>query len=154
VYGVCLKYLEDRDAAKDAVMQIFEKLLNQLPGPEIINFKTWLFVVTKNHCLMAIRSDKGIRERALEYNNNALVFMETAASLHPDNAAIDDKNLDALKKCIDELKSEQQACVALFYLQEKCYKEIIDLLKMDMKKVKSHIQNGKRNLKICMEKRA
>jgi RNA polymerase sigma-70 factor (ECF subfamily) len=57
-----------------------------------------------------------------------------------------------LEKCIETLGDEQKQCVKLFYLQEKCYKEITESTGFDMNKVKSYIQNGKRNLKICMEK--
>jgi RNA polymerase sigma-70 factor (ECF subfamily) len=41
----------------------------------------------------------------------------------------------------------------LFYLEQKCYKDIADLTGYDLNKVKSAIQNGKRNLKICMERK-
>ena len=80
--------------------------------------------------------------------------MESSYEMHHNNESVLDHEMEALKKCIEELKSEQKQCVTLFYLEEKCYQEIADELNFDLKKVKSHIQNGKRNLKICLEQNA
>ncbi len=154
VYGVCLKYLKDRDVSQDAAMQIFEKLITELPKRKIENFKPWLHVITRNHCLMYLRSEKtrtSIEERIAESQE---FFMESSYDLHPNNEQVLDNDLESLKKCIDELKLEQKECVKLFYLEEKCYQEIADETKYELKKVKSFIQNGKRNLKICMEQHA
>jgi RNA polymerase sigma-70 factor (ECF subfamily) len=150
VYGVCLKYFEDRDEAKDGVMQIFEKLVTELPKHKISNFKAWLYVLTKNFCLMEIRSRKSKSKNFDRWQKDQEHFMESSFEWHP----IDEENIklsEALKECIDKLKHDQQSCIQLFYYEDKCYQEISETLKMDEKKVKSHLQNGKRNLKICLE---
>ena len=149
IYGVALKYLESRDEAKDAVMQIFEKLVADLPQQEVRNFKSWLYVLTKNHCLMQIRSQKSAAGR-LEGYKIEHEFMESEEELHP----IDKEEHsveDALKKCIEQLKNEQKQCIKLFYYEKRCYQEIAEELRIDEKKVKSYLQNGKRNLRICLE---
>jgi len=151
VYGVCLKYLKDRDDGQDAVMQIFEKLIVELPKREIENFKPWLHVIAKNHCLMQLRSEKSKTRRQEKIYESDAVFMENSYELHHNNEQVVEQDLEALKKCIEQLKTEQKECVRLFYLQEKCYQEIVEETNFELKKVKSHIQNGKRNLKICME---
>jgi RNA polymerase sigma-70 factor (ECF subfamily) len=151
VYGVALKYFQDREEAKDAVMQIFEKLISDLPGHEVRNFKSWLYVLTKNYCLMQIRSKKSTEGRMEGYKIEQQ-FMESEPELHPldkEEASVE----EALKKCIEQLKAEQKQCIQLFYYQKLCYQEIADKLKMNEKKVKSYLQNGKRNLKICLEKK-
>jgi len=149
VYGVSLKYYGDRDDAQDAVMQIFEKLIIDLPRHTVQTFKSWLYVLTKNHCLMEIRSRKSA-DRRLEGLKIEQEFMESEAELHPLDR--EDHSLeDALKVCVDTLKSEQKQCIELFYYQKLCYQEIAVQLKMEEKKVKSYLQNGKRNLKICLE---
>ncbi len=151
VYGVCLKYLKDRELSQDATMQIFEKLMVELPKREVENFKPWLHVMSKNHCLMQLRAQKSKLEREGKLWKEQEEFMENCFELHPNNEEALEKNLDKMKKCIDQLKTEQKKCVSLFYLDEKCYQEISDQLQLELKKVKSYIQNGKRNLKICME---
>ncbi len=150
VYGVCLKYLKDRDEAKDEVINIFEKLVSDVCNHEIANFKSWLYAVTKNHCLMAIRSRKTEAGRTSIMLNDPLYFMENNEELHPidRNEGLDEQHLS---DCIEKLKEEQRQCIRLFYYDNKCYNEISDLLKIDEKKVKSYLQNGKRNLKICLE---
>jgi RNA polymerase sigma-70 factor (ECF subfamily) len=149
VYGVALKYLSDRTDAQDAVMHLFEKLITELPKHEVSNFKSWLYVMTKNHCFMEIRSRKSAGKR-LEGLKTEQDFMESGVEMHPIDR--EDRSIeDALKECIDKLKSEQKACIELFYYEKKCYREIADQLSMDEKKVKSFLQNGKRNLKICLE---
>jgi RNA polymerase sigma factor (sigma-70 family) len=147
VYGVCLKYLKDRDEAKDAVMQLFEKLITTLLNHEVENFKSWLYVTARNHCLMQLRAQKG--KRTEEFSPQ---LMENQFLLHLEEEPEMEQNLSKLEKCIDELTSDQQQCVRLFYLQEKCYKDITGLTGFDLNKVKSYIQNGKRNLKMCMER--
>jgi len=151
VYGVCLKYLRDRETSKDATMQIFEKLMVELPKRQVENFKPWLHVITKNYCLMQIRAEKSKSMQQEKMLENQDLFMESSYELHHNNEPALDWDLEALKKCIEELKAEQKECVKLFYLEERCYQEIADALNVELKKVKSYIQNGKRNLKICME---
>ena len=147
VYGVCLNYLKDRDDAKDAVMQVFEKLIETLLNHQVENFKSWLYVIARNHCLMQLRARKG--KRMEEFSPQ---LMENEFLLHLEEEPDMEQNLTKLERCIGELVTDQQQCVRLFYLQEKCYKDITSLTGLDLNKVKSYIQNGKRNLKICMEK--
>lgn len=149
VYGVSLKYFKDRDEAQDAVMNIFEKLVTDLPKHEVQNFKSWLYVLTKNHCLMEIRSKKS-SDRRLEGLKIEQEFMESEYNMHPIDRE-EEVLSDALKECIEKLKSEQKQCIELFYYKKLCYQEVAEKLNMDEKKVKSYLQNGKRNLKICLE---
>lgn len=149
VYGVSLKYLESREDARDAVMQIFEKLISDLPGQEIRNFKSWLYVLAKNFCLMQIRSQKSADGRLQGYKFEQ-EFMESGSELHPMDR--EDPSAEAdLQRCMEKLKKEQKQCIELFYYQNRCYQEIAEQLGIDEKKVKSFLQNGKRNLKICLE---
>ncbi len=152
VYGVCIKYLKDRDESKDAVMQIFEKLITELPKQKIENFRNWLHVVTKNYCLMQIRLQKSKDEKLKEWINDKKVFMENDPDLHPIDS--DEKDMDEdLNKCIELLKIEQKECIKQFYFGNRCYNEIAANLGLDEKKVKSYLQNGKRNLKLCLEEK-
>lgn len=149
VYGVCLKYLNNRDESKDAVSKIFEILITEIPKFDIQNFKSWLYVVTKNYCLMEIRKRKTEKKRLQEYSEEN--FMESTEILHPIDEAPESNLENELKSCIEKLKQEQQECILMFYYEKKCYKEISDKLNIEQGKVKSFIQNGKRNLKICLE---
>ena len=154
VYGVCLKYLKEREEAKDGVMQIFEKLIIEIPKYNIENFRSWLHVVTKNYCLMQLRSGKSEKEKFSEWLNDPSVFMETVTDLHPLDEDEDSKSVDrALEDCIERLKDVQRMCIRQFYFENRCYNEISVNLGLDEKKVKSHLQNGKRNLKICLEEK-
>jgi RNA polymerase sigma-70 factor (ECF subfamily) len=60
---------------------------------------------------------------------------------------------DLLEEAIQELSEEQKLCVNLFYLQKKSYQQITDRTGFTLMQVKSYIQNGKRNLKIILEKK-
>lgn len=151
IYGVSLKYFANRDDAQDAVMQIFEKLITDLPRHEVQNFKSWLYVLTKNHCLMEIRSRKSA-EKQLDGLKTEMEFMESGEDLHPIDR--EEQSIgDALKDCIDKLKLEQKQCIELFYFDKLCYQEIAKKLNLEEKKVKSYLQNGKRNLRICLEEK-
>ncbi len=149
VYGVCLKYLKEREAAKDMTMQVFEKLLLRLEDQEIKNFKSWLHVLTKNECLMLLRKQSSQNEKAQIVNGTD--FMELSIATHHEDEALDE-DVEKLGTCIDRLNEEQQQCIKLFYLDKKCYQEVCDQTGYDMKKVKSYLQNGRRNLKLCIEK--
>ncbi|SDE14786.1 RNA polymerase sigma-70 factor, ECF subfamily [Mucilaginibacter pineti] len=145
VYGVCLKYLKDEEAAKDAVMGIFEELVIKVKQHEINTFRSWLYVLARNYCLMQLRSAKKMELVNLDD------VMEFTPLLHPE-----DNNREevykALERCIDKLTGGQKQSIDLFYLKEKCYKEIADVTGFSLNEVKSYIQNGKRNLKICLDK--
>ena len=157
VFGTCLKYLKDRDDAKDAVMQVFEKLNETLLKHEVTHFKSWLYISTRNYCLMQLRARKGkfvsrSFSEGWETKEISPNLMESDYVLHLEEAPEMERNLSKLEKCIEELVEDQKRCVKLFFLQEKCYKEITGITGCDLNKVKSYIQNGKRNLKICMER--
>lgn len=150
IYGVCLKYLKNKDDAQDAVMQVFEKLIGDVNRFEIKNFKSWLYVYTRNLSLMKIRASKGgLSIKDIETLEES---MENELSVHPtdDENNLED-NLQALEKCIETLIKEQKECVSLFFLKEMSYKQIVEQTGFEINKVKSYLQNGKRNLKICME---
>lgn len=152
VYGVCLKHLKNKEESQDAVMQVFEKLTESLKKHEVENFKSWLYVLSKNHCLMKLRSKKYQSERtAMDISE---VSMENTLMMHHNNEPPLEDDLGRLEKCIEELHIEQKQCVQLFYLESKSYKEIEVLTRFELKKVKSYIQNGKRNLKNCMERKS
>lgn len=150
VYGVALKYLKSRDEAQDTTMQVFEQLVEKVIKHDIDNFKRWLHVLTRNHCLMKLRSAKG---KALQHSVDiSSIHMENEQLLHhDDNEPKLEEQITKLERCIQKLKSEQKQCVELFYLEQKPYKEIEERTALSLKKVKSYIQNGKRNLKICIE---
>jgi RNA polymerase sigma-70 factor (ECF subfamily) len=150
VYGLCLKYLQNRDDAGDAVMQIFEKLITEVERHEIQNFKSWLYVLAKNFCLMKIRSER-TKDRKMEvWAGEQEKYVEYSNELHPIDSGDSDEN-KALAECIEKLKAEQKDCIRLFYYQNWSYRQIAEILHVEEKKVKSHLQNAKRNLKICLE---
>jgi RNA polymerase sigma-70 factor (ECF subfamily) len=148
VYGVCLRYF-DEEASKDAVMQIFEELITKLKQHEVQNFKSWLHVLTRNYCLMRLRSQKTKEGRTVSLDG--FPVMENDSFVHHENGMNVESHLQDMEKCMDTLPEEQKRSVDLFYLKEKSYREVADMTGYDMNKVKSYIQNGKRNLKICME---
>lgn len=142
VLGSCLKYLKNMDLAEDITMTIFEKLFDKLLTHEVNYFKGWIHTLTRNECLMLLRK-KRIPES--EINNDLLQSEETDSN----NEQLQ-MDIKKLKSALKELKSDQEACVRLFYIEGYCYQEIAEELKMDFKKVKSNIQNGKRNLRIAL----
>ena len=148
VYGVCLKYFKEPEEAKDAVINIFEELVTKLKKYEVNNFKNWLYQLAKNHCLMKIRSSKS------QPVTVDIDIMHLGGNNHLDNVTWKEEQLNGMENCIEQLPAEQKQAIRLFYLKEKCYKEIADLTETDISKVRSFIQNGRRNLKICMEKQA
>lgn len=152
VYGVCLKYLKNREEAMDAVMQIFEKLITEVPRQKIKSFRNWLHVVARNYCLMQLRSQKSLEEKHNEWKNDTIIFMENDLSMHPIDGV--ESNMEKeLDDCIRNLKNDQKKCIHQFYFENKCYAEIALNMGLDEKNVKSHLQNAKRNLKICLEEK-
>lgn len=150
VYGVCLKYLQNESDAQDAVMQVFEELVEKAKHHEVQQFKGWLYVCTKNHCLMRLRKEgKNI------FVSMDPVFMQSDENKHlSDEAWLHDKEamLNGMHHCLESLPAPQKQCIELFYLQGKSYKEIAALNREEVGKIRSNIQNGRRNLKLCMEK--
>ena len=145
VYGVCMKYYRNTENAKDSTMQIFEKLLDDIPKHEIQYFKAWLYRVAQNHCLMQLRSKKlpMVSFDVLQENSGGMEYEE---SLHPMEAK--EELLIKMEEAMTELNEEQRKCLELFYINKKTYTEIETITGFTFMQVKSHIQNGKRNLKI------
>jgi RNA polymerase sigma factor (sigma-70 family) len=149
VYGVCLKYLKEPEDAQDSVMSIFEELVTKLQKHEVDNFKSWLYTLAKNHCLMRLRSEK--KKGTVKIADD---LMQSEENLHLQDVLEKEANFKHLEYCMAQLANEQRQVIELFYLQGKCYNEIAAQTGMDWNHVRSFIQNGRRNLKICMENQA
>jgi RNA polymerase sigma factor (sigma-70 family) len=145
--GVCMKYLKNEEEAKDSVQQVFLKAINELQKYKVDYFKSWIYMVAKNHCLMQLRNKgrytTGIDDRV----------MAAQDEITDKNHFIEkDIALNNMAAALLELNKDQQVCITLFYLEKKSYQEIAAHTQFTLMQVKSHIQNGKRNLKLLMEK--
>ncbi|MGD1844132.1 MAG: RNA polymerase sigma factor [Salibacteraceae bacterium] len=150
LFGLCLKYLENEAEAKDAVLQLFEKLVKELHRHEVQNFRSWVFQVARNQCLMALREQKSKRkkqERLEAEMQQSPAFGDGIAE-----AEAREQSLNQLESAMQQLKPPQRECIDLFYLQKKCYTEVAEITGYSLKQVKSYLQNGKRNLRIFMTK--
>jgi RNA polymerase sigma-70 factor (ECF subfamily) len=147
LFGVCMKYLKNEEEAKDAVQQVFLKVINELQKYEVTWFKSWIYMVAKNHCLMKLR-DKG--KYTYEINEQVLAAPHDSNDLK--EVEEKDKTLDKMAEALKGLNKEQQLCVTLFYLEKKSYQQVADQTGYSLMQVKSHIQNGKRNLKLQLER--
>lgn len=148
LFGVCLKYLKNEEEAKDAVQQIFLKVLTEAERHNVDFFKSWLYTVAKNYCLMRLREQQGKGWKELTDN---------LAPRHEDLKKLDLLEDEAtyafLEQALQELPPEQQHCIILFYLQKKSYQQISAQTGFSLLQVKSYIQNGKRNLRLAIEKK-
>lgn len=150
VFGLCMKYFADEDQAADAVTNIFTKLFDDLLKHKVEYFKSWLYTYSKNHCLMQLRSAKSNLRKSLDYSADFKVSMENSEEEHH-NANKREQEYALLEQALTGLSDEQRVCIELFYLKDKSYVQITEITGHDLNKVKSYIQNGKRNLKIMLE---
>lgn len=144
LYGVAMKYLKNDAEAQDAVQQMFLKTITELKRYRVTYFKTWLYTVVKNHCLLLLRNKNNTLQLGDEL---PLLAEETDFFALQHN----EKTLTAIELCLPLLNKEQGTCLTLFYLQQKSYQEVSSITNYSMLEVKSYIQNGKRNLKILVE---
>jgi RNA polymerase sigma-70 factor (ECF subfamily) len=150
LFGVCMKYLKNEEEAKDAVQQIFLKALTEIPKYKIDYFKSWIYTIARNLCLMKLR-DKG--KQTVEINDK----MSLTQSEEEENKQLfhqmKDREFTLMNEALHELTAEQKTCIEEFYLAQKTYQQIADKTGFNYMQVKSYIQNGKRNLKILLQKR-
>ena len=144
--GVCMKYLKNEEAAKDAVQQVFFKVIQELQRYRVQYFKSWLYLVARNHCLMQLRK-QGIKN-IKEIDEN--IFEEDHAL---QQITEKEKLLSLVEVSMNELNNDQKTCIILFYLDKKSYQQISEQTGFNLMQVKSYIQNGKRNLKLLVEKK-
>jgi RNA polymerase sigma-70 factor (ECF subfamily) len=145
VYGLCLKYLRQIEDAEDAVINLYEELSLKIHRYQIDNFKTWLYSTAKNHCLQILRKEKN---RFFEEND--VRDMESDEFEHLIDVEDDKEKEDALNYCLETLSEEQRQCIVLFFFEDYSYADIVEKSGFELSKVKSYIQNGKRNLRICI----
>ncbi|MGH7599503.1 MAG: RNA polymerase sigma factor [bacterium] len=153
-YTVCLKYLKNQEDCRDAVLEIFAGIVEDLKYRDILDFKSWLYIVAKNHCLMKVRQNAS--RKAVSQKSDG---MEDLADENAEGKILDqiDEELlmEEIATALNQLDEAQRTCLILFYFEEKSYHEIAQITKLDLKQVKSHLQNGKRNLKkILLQRRA
>ena len=162
VYGVCLQYLRDGGRAEDAAMDIYEQLHVKLREHAVDHFRPWLYRLARNHCLMILRRSASHLSRdstsVPTYGGADVGDMQIGDVLHQDGDDGDDvlvreRNLDALEACRGELSADQAACIRRFYLEGASYQAIAEERGVPVGKVRSHLQNGRRNLKKCVERK-
>ncbi len=146
IMGTCVKYLKDAEKAADAAADIYTELVEKLLKYEVDQPKAWLYMLTKNHCLQKLRKEKTHRET--EFSEE---FMQSADDFNLDDIREKENLLNTMHDCIEQLRDEQQQTITLFYLEKKCYQEIAQATGLEWNQVRSHIQNGRRNLKNCMD---
>lgn len=150
---LCMKYLKNRTDSEDAAMDIFEILIKDLKHHDVQNFKAWLFTVIRNYCFKRLKARQRQKDKEREFSKNDESFMESGLNQDLESESdIIQRNIGKLQEAMNSLKSEQKECIELFYLKEKSYKEVEETTGYDIKKVKSYIQNGKRNLAIYFNK--
>ena len=152
VFLVSMKYLKNEDESKDSAMQIFEKLFKDLKNHKVDNFKSWLYMVTRNHCLMHLRKQQTNLKNQQELKKDSESFMENDMNSHLMGNDVTEKKIETVQDAVSQLNKEQQECVKFFYIDGKSYSEIAEITNYPIKKVKSYIQNGKRNLKNILTK--
>lgn len=145
IYGVCLKYYKNSTEAKDAASEVYLLLLRRTKGKEIDNWKPWLYTVVKNYCLEQLRSRSNKLPKQLAADT---VYSEEV--YHPTSES-NEAEVQKLESCIEGLEADQQSCIRMFYLEKRSYQELSDVLHLSWGQVRSRIQNGRRNLKNCME---
>lgn len=148
VLGLCIKYLKNKDEAEDAVMTIFEQLISDLKKHKVEYFKSWLYTYSKNYCLMQLRKKQSVLKKELDVKENEIFLMDYNNIEHLNEK---ESQITIMQTALNELNSEQKVCLELFYLSNKSYTEIVTITGYNNNEVKSHIQNGKRNLKLKME---
>ena len=150
VFGLCMKYLKNEQKSKDEVINIFEKLIKEMKTHRVEHFKSWLYIVAKNHCLMQIREDNKVKKHTEEYKAVQQLEHNNSSIFGLSDTDKNEEKIIQLEKAMALLNEEQKKCIQLFYLEGKCYAEVAEATGYEIKKVKSYIQNGKRNLKIKM----
>lgn len=149
--GVCLKYLKNMEDAKDAVQQIFTNLITNLRKHKVLHFKAWLLIVTRNYCLMQYR--KKNKKNTIELTDKLYIEDNLTIEVNKEEDLLKNITTEQIIDSLSSLNKEQRICIDLFYLQQKSYKDIINVSGFTFKQVKTYIQNGKRNLKaIIMQK--
>ena len=147
--GVCMKYLKNEEEAKDCVQHIFLKAITELPKYKVEYFKAWIYMVARNHCLMRLRGRQGKIPVEIKEQHFAAIYEEPNKQNHVEK----DLLLQDMEQALEQLNPEQKLCITLFYLEKKSYQEIAETTGYSLLQVKSYIQNGKRNLKIMLEKK-
>jgi RNA polymerase sigma factor (sigma-70 family) len=146
--GVCMKYLKNEELARDSVQQIFLKAITELQKYRVEYFKSWIYMVAKNYCLMQLRDRPG---------KNTAELKDTIAAERVDTDKeelfLHEKTYDYMAEALKELNQEQQLCVTLFYIEKKSYQQITEQTGFSMMQVKSYIQNGKRNMRLLIERK-
>ena len=153
IASLSLKFLKNETDAEDATYEVFEILSKDLLRHEVSNINSWLFSVTRNHCYKKLRKTINEREKINEEKNSAISFMQNVSDDDLLEKELLEEQLDLMEEMIELLSEEQRICLKLFYLEKKSYVEIVEETKYELKKVKSYIQNGRRNVKILMDKR-
>lgn len=153
IYGVCLRYTPDVREAEDMTMEVYEKITSKALTHNVKQFKSWVYIVAKNHCLEKIRKMTGRRTESFDPT-----FMQLAAEFHPIDEVVTtelkESQFKRMEDCMNRLNDQQRKSIELFYYKNKTYSQIAAIIEDEVSQVRSYLQNGRRNIKKCVEQQS
>ncbi len=146
VFGVALAMLKDFHAAEDAAGRTWVIIIEKIYDHKIVSLSNWILTISRNTCISYYRRKKYtkrfVKTGIMQVNDPTVdpdFYLE-------DNFELEEKLEMEMMDALERIPELQAKCVKLFYFEKMSYSEIAEELNLELKIVKSYLQNGKRLL--------
>ncbi|MFQ5674351.1 MAG: RNA polymerase sigma factor [bacterium] len=147
IFWHCLKMVGNEEDAKDLASETFIRTFDRIEDFKLgAPFCPWLMRIATNLCIDHLRKKNRYKFYKFDETHSAVAIQNESEPKQPMISG--ERIIEKLKK----LKPLQKRCFCLFYIHNLTYKQIAELTGYPLGKVRSYIQNGKRNFKLLMEK--
>jgi len=137
------RLLRDREGAKDAVQESWAEMLRGLSRLRDDGaFAAWAYRIVSRRCARHIGRIQGERR---------LVEEAVAAPVEERRTEPSSLDVDAVRRTIKTAPPEQQAAIALFYLEEMSVAEVAVALDVPAGTVKTRLMHARRKLRAALE---
>lgn len=148
LFAVCLRVLNERAAAEDAMQDVYVKVWNNADRYQITGHSpmTWLITIARNTAIDRLRSRKTDRDIA-DYSERI-----AAPGLSPEQSAVASSESKQIIRCLDELDTDRRSAITGAYLQGKSYKELSGQFEVPLNTMRTWLRRGLATLRECMSR--
>ncbi|MCG6884609.1 MAG: sigma-70 family RNA polymerase sigma factor [Silicimonas sp.] len=146
LFGVCLRVLNDRAAAEDAMQDAYVKIWKNADrySANGLSPMTWLITIARNTAIDRLRARRDTEDYA-DYSDTL-----PAGGLTPEGAAIAGSEARRIAGCMEELAEDRRSAVRDCYLGGLSYADLADKFDVPLNTMRTWLRRSLAALRECM----
>lgn len=155
IEALARRWVDSATLAEEVAAEVLRKLMMTGRTEGLASVAALSTTATRNVAMTVLQQRRLRRERRAATTDHLARERSNLPPTANELAAEAEDSLEArLRRCIGELRPDQQATLSCFYFEDMSYEAIAEHLALPLGRVRSHLQNGRKRLKSLLERGA